>query len=407
MIVVVSNPGKQHTHQLLEGIQRCAEPVFATSYWWQPGKLRYRALRFLPRILRTRILTQLKKRYHEPIRTIAVLEFPGPELKRLLRLIIWGKKRLGGMTFVREREFDYRVAHRLSRLSPHIVVGYEMACLETFKEAKRLGAVTVLDLAQIHYREIDALGKRFPVFGTLFENRKLRETINRVKEKELQLADYVLCLSDFAFDSLRKNGIPEQKIFKLNLGFAPHTFQAKRAYRKEGLFRFVFAGTITRRKGIDLLIRAFQELDLSASELLLIGPLTDAEDMLPKNDQRIHHVDHVPQEQLNGLFNDSDLFVFPSYLDSWGMVVVEAMACGLPVVVSKYTGASDAVSRGGGFIIEPTLKSLKEIMSYLYENREKVEQLGKEARRVAEQYTWSVYHERVEEVFEIIAAEAK
>lgn len=344
-------------------------------------------------------MSQLHKRYHAPLEDMPIAEFPGPELKRLFRLVVCKNKDLEWITFERERAFDKKIAKRLKKWKPEVVVGYEMASLDTFKEAKKLGAITILDLAQIHYKEIDALGKQFPVFGHLFENRKLRNEINRVKEAELQLADHVLCLSDFAFDSLVKHGVPERKIFKLNLGFAPQTFRAKEKYRKEGLFRFVFAGTITRRKGIDLLIQAFQELNLPASELLLIGPLTDAVDLLPKDDLRIHHISHVPQERLNELLNDSDLFVFPSYLDSWAMVVVEAMACGLPVIVSKFTGASDAVRQGGGYVIEPEIASLKEQMKALYKNRVETERLGREARLVAENYTWAAYQQELKKVF--------
>jgi len=398
-LILVSNPGKQHTHQLLEGLMGFSKVVFATSYWWQERKWYYRIVHLMPRGIKERIMSQLCKRYHAPLKGMPIIEVPGPELRRLFRLGVLKNKDLEAITFDRERAFDKKMAGKLADWQPEVVVGYEMACQETFREARRLGAITVLDLAQIHYKEIDALGRCFPVFGSLFENRKLRDEINRVKEEELHLADYILCLSDFALDSLTKYGVPEQKIFKLNLGFAPQTFLAKKEYRKEGLFRFVFAGTITRRKGIDLLIRAFQELDLPDSELMLIGPLTDAEDTLPQDDPRIRHVAYVPQERLNKLLNDSDLFVFPSYLDSWAMVVVEAMACGLPVVVTKYTGASDVVRQGGGYVIDPELEPLKEQMKALYENRLETERLGREARLVAENYTWAAYHQELRKVF--------
>jgi len=398
MKIVVSNPGKQHVHQLLEGLNVFANPVFVTSYWWQARKWRYRIISLMPRRLRERLMLQLRKRYHPPIEGILIFEFPGPELRRLFRLAILKNNDMEAITFERERAFDKKVAAKLSAWHPEIVIGYEMACLETFKKAKRLGATTVLDLAQIHYKEIDVLGKRFPVLGTLFENRRLRDKINRVKEEELQLADCILCLSDFAMESLHRHGVPEHKIVKVNLGFAPQVFLAKSEYRKSGLFRFVFVGTITRRKGIDLLTRAFQELDLPDSELMLIGPLTDAEEMLPQDDPRIRHIAHVPQERLNDLLNASDLFVFPSYLDSWAMVVVEAMACGLQVIVSTYTGASDVVRKGGGDVIEPALELLKERMRARYENREETERLGREARAIAESYTWETYHREVKKV---------
>ncbi len=404
MKIIVSHSGKQYVHQLLEGLRRFSKPIFITSYWLQPLRLKYQLLSWLPSCVNEKLMKQLKKRFHAPLEGMKILEIPGPELKRILCVILGNAQNFEKSVFDRERAFDRKVAKRIDALKPEIVVGFEMACLETFKAAKKIGATTVLDLAQIHYKEIEVIGKRFPVFGKLFENKQLRAEINRVKESELLLADYILCLSDFACESLLKNGIEENRIFKVNIGFAPETFKAKEKYEQSGKFRYVFAGTITRRKGVDLVVRAFQELNLHDTELLFIGPCTDGNDLLPDNDRRIRYVSYVPQDEMNDLFNAADVFVFPSYLDSWAMVVVEAMACGLPVIVSSYTGAADAVRKGGGFVIEPELEVLKEKMKYLYNNRIEVERLGKEARKVAEGYTWRGYHQKIHEVFEAITS---
>jgi glycosyltransferase involved in cell wall biosynthesis len=59
----------------------------------------------------------------------------------------------------------------------------------------------------------------------------------------------------------------------------------------------------------------------------------------------------VAQSELNAIYNDCDLFVLPSLSDGWGMVVSQALACGLPVVVSDMTGAKELVTPGqNGYI---------------------------------------------------------
>ena len=78
---------------------------------------------------------------------------------------------------------------------------------------------------------------------------------------------------------------------------------------------------------------------------------------------------------MNKVFNESDVFVFPSYLDSWAMVVVEAMACGLPVLVSENTGAKDVVHESCGEILSVgNYHQLKEKIEYIINDKQYIAQ---------------------------------
>ena len=72
------------------------------------------------------------------------------------------------------------------------------------------------------------------------------------------------------------------------------------------------------------------------------------------------------------------------------------MACGTPVIVTTHTGAKDAVAQGGGWVIpvgdEP---ALGKAIQYVYDHRDEAARLGRQARRVAERYTWERYDEQV------------
>ena len=86
----------------------------------------------------------------------------------------------------------------------------------------------------------------------------------------------------------------------------------------------------------------------------------------------------------------------PSYLDSWGRVVLEAMACGTPVIVTENTGVKDAVGANGGRVIPVgDLSQLKEGIFHFYHHRSEVESMGKQARKNAEKYTWEGYRNQV------------
>ncbi|MDB5240048.1 MAG: hypothetical protein JWP57_673, partial [Spirosoma sp.] len=169
-------------------------------------------------------------------------------------------------------------------------------------------------------------------------------------------------------------------------------------------FRMLFVGTITYRKGVDLLLQTFKNLDLPNAELVLVGPVSDGRDLLRLCTGSIRYVPFLHQNELATYYQEADVFVFPSYLDSWGQVVLEAMACGTPVIVTENTGAKDALVKGGGFVIPAgNVMALAEKIEYFYNNRAEVERIGREARRVAEQYTWENYYRQVTDALTDIA----
>lgn len=404
MKILVSHSGKQYVHQLIQGVSKVSNVIFLTSYWYKPSYFPFTFLRKIPFPGKAKVFYQLSKRYYAPIEQCTIKLNPVPEFVRILIQNLRKRSNNEIPIFKRDRQFDKWAAKFVVKVKPDIVIGYEMTCLDTFKAAKKNGSITILDLAQIHYEEIKRLGNKFPEFGKLYENQSIRNKINLVKEEELQLADYIFCLSEFARESLIKNGIPQKKIKKVNIGFDPTVFKPKAKYNTDNIFRFIFVGTITRRKGIDILIKAFTSLNLKDAELLLVGPATDAADLLTQEIPGVNHVPYADHKKLNELLNSSDVFVFPSYLDSWAMVVIEAMACGLPVIVSKYTGAADAVGKGGGFVIEPELNELMEKMRFYYDHPDEVESFGRLARKIAENYTWENYHNSVENAIREMAS---
>jgi glycosyltransferase involved in cell wall biosynthesis len=159
-------------------------------------------------------------------------------------------------------------------------------------------------------------------------------------------------------------------------------------------------GTIKRRKGIHLLLEAYRQLNLKNSELILIGEIADSRDVLKKYKGLYRHISYLGHDKLVSYYQDADVLVLPSYLESWAMVVIEAMACGTPVIVSENTGSREAVIDGvNGFIIPvDDVRRLKERILYFYNNRDKLEYFGRNAREQAETYTWENYRKNIREV---------
>ncbi|MCI5223105.1 MAG: glycosyltransferase family 1 protein [Candidatus Electrothrix sp. AR4] len=124
--------------------------------------------------------------------------------------------------------------------------------------------------------------------------------------------------------------------------------------------RFVYVGELTPRKGVDLLIRAFSRLLEVVPEavLTLVGKGVDREALgtLVKNLGCEHSVifkGSVAYESVPGEMASHDVFVLPTRLDVFGLVVAEAVACGLPVICSCYAGAANDLVKENGMIVDP------------------------------------------------------
>jgi glycosyltransferase involved in cell wall biosynthesis len=125
--------------------------------------------------------------------------------------------------------------------------------------------------------------------------------------------------------------------------------------------------------------------------------MADGQSVLDQYEGLYEYVPYLSHQELKDVYRDSDLFVIPSYLDSWAMVVPECMACGTPVIVSENTGSKDVVKNGGGSIvsIDDAKAIATEIQKYL-DDRSLVERNGRKAVEVVKEYSWENYYKKIE-----------
>lgn len=123
--------------------------------------------------------------------------------------------------------------------------------------------------------------------------------------------------------------------------------------------RFLYVGHFTRLKGVANLLEAYSKLPSVGVELHLVGEGEEEERLRQivkdKNLRNVTFWGFRQKEELRELYALGDVFVFPSYYDVWGLVCVEAMASGLPVLSSRFAGCTRDIVRDGinGFVIDP------------------------------------------------------
>ena len=110
----------------------------------------------------------------------------------------------------------------------------------------------------------------------------------------------------------------------------------------------------------------------------------------------------MKQGELKNFYNISDVFVLNSIEDGFGMVIPQAMACGLPVITTKNTGGSEIIEdEKDGFIIPIRSKEvLKKKIFYLYNNPKHCSEMGMIAKdKISKNYSWESYGKRQVDIY--------
>lgn len=294
--------------------------------------------------------------------------------------------------------FDKIAARRVERVKPAAVVCYENSALATFRKARQIGATTVLDAASVHHSWQDK-------YLTHAESEPAHKRITQRKDAEIELADYILTASEFARESYLGAGKSPDRILTARLGVDTNVFRPQEHAGGGGETRFAFVGNNARVKGLDVLLNAARDLSSRhpGFSLTLFGASRGAVGSAPW----LHFTDRLSQPELAVQLAQHQVLVLPSRFDSFGMVVAEAMACGLVVIVSENVGAKELVTPGeNGFVVPPDdAEALTAAMRWCLENPAGLTQMGRSARLASQEHDWEHYRTRVATIFEKILAD--
>jgi glycosyltransferase involved in cell wall biosynthesis len=286
------------------------------------------------------------------------------------------------------------------------VVAYEGFALPAFLARRAAGnGRTVLNYPVAHHRvrrrERLAEIEREPLFASTWPDFDDWPAGHEQRlDDEIGMADAVLVGSTYAADSFVDEGIPRTRMKVIPYGVDLQTFtpatDAERARRDTTVFHAIFAGQMTQRKGLSYLLKGYRQFARADTRLTIVGsPIGDSQALAPYADL-FRHIPHQTRAELARLYRSADVFVFPTLLEGMGLVVLEAMACGLPVIVTA-NGPGDVVRDGvDGFVI-PTRdpEAIARRLDELYRDPALREQMGRNASRRAAEFGWSAYTSQV------------
>ncbi|MGN6646911.1 MAG: glycosyltransferase family 4 protein [Cytophaga sp.] len=277
-----------------------------------------------------------------------------------------------------------------------MVVSWGLAATPIFNRAEKTGIVKVLERGSSHvlyqrdilleeYAKLNADASRLK---NSFAQHRLEREI-----EEYHRADRISIPSSFVERTFIAHGIDANKLIKVPYGVNLSRFSP--APKRDKIFRVIYVGAMSIRKGVHYLLQAFKELNLPQAELCLIGAMTP--EMQPVFAQYegsfVYHAP-MPQDQLAAYLTNSNLFAICSLEEGLAMVQPQAMACGLPLLCTTNTGGDDLINNGvEGFVVQAcSVKELKEKIEYCYMNQEATAEMGTRAyEKVRSGFTWDDY----------------
>lgn len=212
--------------------------------------------------------------------------------------------------------------------------------------------------------------------------------------KEYHECKYMVVPSSLVKRSMIKRGIDESKIHIVPYGVDVDKFDFKRI-EHDG-FRILYVGPFTYRKNVISLVKAFREMNTNKKcELFLVG---DGCNKLTDIANNIYGMSYMSDDLLIKKYQSSDLLVYPSIMEGFGLTVLESLSCGTPVIVSNMTGIRDIVHDRIGFVVEPKTNVLREFIKYALE----YDFSARECRKVAEKNKWDINMKKLLNLYDSI-----
>jgi glycosyltransferase involved in cell wall biosynthesis len=410
MIHLFHPSGNTFVRALLEVLEGSgSEYRFWTTIASSPGGL-------LSSVLPKRFRAQLKRRcFDVPMERVETR--PLREWARLLSSAIGFKgltRHESGWASVDAvyRDLDRLVAGHLrsSQREPPAgswVYGYEDGALECFRAAKQIGMQRAYELPIAYWetsrRLLGEESERLPEWAATLVGPADSEAKLERKTHELELADLIVVPSRFVQRSLPSWLKPEQQVVVAEFGSPEISEIGNRDWKigiepkHRGRLRVLFAGSMTQRKGLADVFEAMRRLDRSDVELVIMGsPVVPMIFYLQQGVEFTYEASR-PHSEVLELMTTCDVLLLPSIVEGRALVQQEALACGLPLLVTAHAGGEDLVVEGETGFLLPIRQPLAivERLSWLADHRETLERMRPFCRAKAAEYTWKRYADTI------------
>lgn len=407
--IIVAHPGKQHSFKLASALKKNNMLFkYVTTVYDKDNSI---LMKIIKKILTKENKARANTRKNKDLLEEDVIQFG--ETRGLIEIFLarydkskkiynWWQKKTTDF-------FGEKVAKLAIQNNVDAVILYDTNAKKCFeileKEAPNIlrimdvSAVNRLYMKKIYEEDM----KRFPLFAEKLKRERLflwnKENCERLKI-ELEKTQFFLAPSQFVKKSLLYSGVKENQIAICPYGSNFNSIPKKEYNIKKDKLKAIYVGNVTAMKGVHYLLKAILEIPKEKIELIVVGSYDNSSHVFDKYLNRVQFTGKVLHKKVKNLLSQADIFIFPSLGDGMGLSVLEAMSCGLCCIVTRNAGASDAIVDGvNGFVVDAQNEEvLKEKILWLYENKNVLSQIGKEAIKSIEKYTWDNYESNVAKI---------
>ncbi|NPV76930.1 MAG: glycosyltransferase family 4 protein [Anaerolineae bacterium] len=276
----------------------------------------------------------------------------------------------------------------------HSLSGFGLSAFTLVKN--KYNAATICDRGSTHILfQDEILQEEYKLWGIPY--KRIDPRIVDTEIAEYETCDLITVPSKFVYETFLAKGVPPNKLAVIPYGVDMDTFRP--LAKTDKIFRAIYVGQISLRKGIPYLLEAFANFNLPNFEFMMVGKLgADLKDFFLNNKGNCIYFGPKPRTELYQWYSRASVFIIASIEDGLATVIAQAMACGLPIVATKNTGAEELIADGvEGFIVPPRdPAALREKIQYLYENPDIRLQMANAAlEKVKRLGGWDDYGKRI------------
>jgi len=351
-VVVACPDARSPAYQAAVGLGRAGMlKRFVTSYYYDPESLASSlARRVSPRAF-ARWQRLLVRRHDVEIPAARVSSVPSVDVALKLESKLAGRRPRLKRAVAKARTdwFDRRLARGLAADPPEtLLVFSDVGASHALPLCRRLGIATVLSMVHGDVREeAEVLATEEAVSPDFFPMYLGDGALDRVelswlhdrRLRDLALADLVLVPSEHIADVLESHGLPRDHVRVIPYAADCRRFRPLSGKRHEATCTFLFAGGISQRKGIKYLLEAWAKVRRPGWKLQLLGAAPKNLGPMAGLLDGVELLGRVGHPEVPSHMAAADVFVFPSLFEGSAVVTYEALACGLPSIVTAEAGS--------------------------------------------------------------------
>lgn len=400
--VLLVHPGTQYAPYLAyELSSRRLLHRFWTGFAISENGFAERLTRLLPSILKSRMYNRIIRVPPRELRTLPIMDWAS-------------RSRCGSVNsreenlFARNRRFQELIPDR-ELLAAEVIIGFDTSSWLIARRARLLGRKFILDQSIGHpaakERVFQGLRRRFPDWRTSAPMKS--QAMLTVEREEHDLADAIVVPSEFVKQTLLIEGVESGKIHVIPFGTDLELFHPPT--RRDGGLNgkpvvFLFVGGLTARKGLPVLLEAWQRLKDVNVELWLVGSGQIPAAESAHRSVTVKVLGPKGRQDVAALMRQADVLVFPSHFEGLAQVQIEALASGLPVIGTYESGAGSLIENGVNGVIVPTGDelTLAEVVGNLAINHELRRRMQCAALDRRQSLGWSTYGQRWAELVKFV-----